>query len=91
MYILDYFSIIYLTTSFDIHAWTLWWKLQRKNKYTIVNRKHNDSVNKSLCDGIELSLKNTNFSYDLTIDPDITYNLLEQITVSAKTSRALKS
>ena len=49
----------------------------------MIETKNKDSI-KLFHDGIESSLKNIQFPNDLTTDPNLTYDMLEQVILSAK-------
>ena len=56
---------------------------QKPPKY-IIKEKHDEASLLSFYNEIESSLRNTHFPNELTTDPNVTYNLLEKIIVSAK-------
>ena len=56
---------------------------QKPPKY-IIKEKHDEASLRSFYNEIESSLRNTHFPNDLTTDPNVTYNLLEKIILSAK-------
>ena len=49
----------------------------------MIEKQDKDSI-KLFHDDIESSLKNIQFPNDLTTDPNLTYNMLEQVISSAK-------
>ena len=53
------------------------------NKYIMTEKQDKDSI-KLFHDDIESSLKNIQFPNDLTTDPNLTYDMLEQVISSAK-------
>ena len=55
---------------------------QKRNKYIMIEKQDKDSI-KLFHDDIESSLKNIQFPNDLTTDPNLTYDMLEQVRSSA--------
>ena len=56
---------------------------QKPPKY-VMKKKHDEASLLSFYNEIEISLRNTHFLNELTTDPNVTYNLLEKIILSAK-------
>ena len=56
---------------------------QKPPKY-IIKEKHDEASLRSFYNEIESSLRNIHFPNELTTDPNVTYNLLEKIILSAK-------
>ena len=71
----------YIFTCLDIYKSNK----QKRNKYIMIEKQDKDSI-KLFHDDIEPSLKNIQFPfiYDLTTDPNLTCDLLEQVISSAK-------
>ena len=57
-------------------------KAKKKKIYTMKNKKDDASI-KSFYEEVESSLRNIQFPNELTTDPNITYNLLEHVILSA--------
>ena len=57
---------------------------QQKTPKYIIKEKHDEASLLSFYNEIESSLRNTHFPNELTTDPNVTYNLLEKIILSAK-------
>ena len=57
---------------------------QQKSPKYIIKEKHDEASRLSFCDEIESSLRNTHFPNELTTHPNVTYNLLVKIILSAK-------
>ena len=56
---------------------------QKPSKY-IIKEKHDETSLLSFNNEIDISLRNTHFPNELTTDPNVTYNLLGKIILSAK-------